>query len=135
MRARPLASVLVALVAVGCTAASPRYRDTKSLKSVVMGEPKDTLLAIFGPRDQDERHKAVAVERIKIRARERSPGGETLEIAEVPLADPASGEVMYYWFLFKDERLAVWGRAGDWTRISGQYPIKFEPHPTPAPSR
>jgi len=65
---------------------------------------------------------------MRIRAARQS-GGELLEIGEVPLADPASSQICYYWFLFKNERLAMWGRAEDWRLVSGQYRIDFEPTP------
>src|SRR5215470_16832149 len=113
------AGVLIALLtaaALGCASAPPRYRSTAGLKSVVMGEPKATVMAAFGPRDVDQAKKTIKVEPMRIRAT-RQNGGEVLEVGEVPLTQPDSGQVTYYWFLFKNDRLAMWGRPQDWRSV------------------
>jgi hypothetical protein len=125
---------MITVTALGCASAPPRYRDVASLRSVVMGESKADVLGTFSAREVGETKQTIKVEPMWIRAT-RQNGAEVLEIGEVPLVDPASGRVRYYWFLFKNEHLAMWGRPEDWRPVSQQFSIDFEPRAAPAPSK
>jgi hypothetical protein len=122
--------VLIASGAAGCSAGAPAYRDEASLRSLSLGEPKATVLAMFGERDRNAQDKPVPVVAMRMRIGERTGAGDFLEIGEVPLIDRSSGRVTYYWVLFENGRLAVWGRPEDWPLVAGRYPIRFSPTQT-----
>jgi hypothetical protein len=122
--------VLIASGAAGCSAGAPAYRDETSLRALTLGEPKAAVLATFGEHDRDVQNKSIPVVAIRMRIGERTGAGDFLEIGEVPLIDRRSGRVTYYWVLFENGRLAVWGRPEDWGLVAGRYPISFRPTQT-----
>jgi hypothetical protein len=122
--------VLIASGAAGCSAGAPAYRDETSLRALTLGEPKAAVLATFGEHDRDVQNKSIPVVAIRMRIGERTGAGDFLEIGEVPLIDRSSGRVTYYWVLFENGRLAVWGRPEDWGLVAGRYPISFRPTQT-----
>lgn len=122
--------VLIATAAAGCSAGAPAYRDETSLRSLTLGEPKAAVLATFGEHDRDGQNASIAVVAMRMRIGERTGAGDLLEIGEVPLIDRSSGRVTYYWVLFENGRLAVWGRPEDWRLVAGRYPIRFRPTQT-----
>ena len=122
--------VLIASGAAGCSAGAPAYRDETSLRSLTLGEPKAAVLATFGAHDGDAQNNSIPVVAMRMRIRERTGAGDLLEIGEVPLIDRSSGRVTYYWVLFENGRLAVWGRPEEWRLVAGRYPIRFRPTQT-----
>jgi hypothetical protein len=122
--------VLIAGGVVACSAGASAYRDETSLRSLTLGEPKAAVLATFGEHDKNAQNKPVPVVAMRMRMGERTGAGDLLEIGEVPLIDRSSGRVTYYWVLFENGRLAVWGRPEDWRLVSGRYPIGFRPTQT-----
>jgi hypothetical protein len=122
--------VLIATVTTGCSAGSPAFRDGAALRSLSLGEPKEAVLATFSDRDRDARNKPIRVAGMRMRTQQRTADGALLEIGEVPVIDRNSGRVTYYWVLFENGRLAVWGRPEDWRLVSERYPIRFKPSPS-----
>ncbi len=130
MRAAARRALLLAalvLAAGGCAASAPRYRDEARLKSLVLGQSKVAVVETFGARDVDPDGKAVNVAPLRMRAAQRTETGDLFEIGEVFLVNRTSGRVSGYWFLFKNGRLAMWGRAEDWKLVKGGVPLTFEP--------
>jgi len=122
--------VLIASGAAGCSAGAPAYRDETSLRSLSLGESKAAVLATFGEHDRDAQNKPIPVVAMRMQIGERTGAGDFLEIGEVPLIDRSSGRVTYYWVLFENGRLAVWGRPEEWGLVAGRYPIRFRPTQT-----
>jgi hypothetical protein len=112
---------------LGCAGPIRSYRDVSSLKAVSLGEPKAKVLDTFNTRDRDAENRPLRVEALRIRATERLSTGERVEVGEVPLIDKNSGQVVTYWFLFKNDRLLMWGRAQDWPMVEKSWPIPYRP--------
>jgi hypothetical protein len=112
---------------LGCAGPIRSYREVSSLKSLTLGEPKAKVLETFNARDRDAENRPLRVEALRIRGAERLGPGERVEVGEVPLIDKNSGRVVTYWFLFKNDRLAMWGRAEDWATVEKTVPIHYTP--------
>ena len=85
-------------ISAGCATPIGHYSSDKNLNQIKAGADRPHILAMF--------------EGMEIRSKQRDPAGNLLEVGEVILINHAS-ERKFYWFLFKNGRLAQWGPGKD----------------------
>jgi hypothetical protein len=103
------------------------YQPSERLKSVRVGDTKESLFELFGTRVERRSGSLVQVDGMRLRASGRSARHAQVEVAEVRIKDAAAGSL--YWFLFGDGRLVAWGRAKEWPAAASRYQVEIEYQP------
>ena len=109
------------------------YQPRERLTTVRAGDAKEAVFELFGTAIERRNGSLVRIEGMRLRATGRSPQHAQVEVAEVRIADPASGSL--YWFLFGDGWLVAWGRPEEWAVATGRYQIEIDYQPDPSPAR
>jgi hypothetical protein len=110
------------LLLTACASSRPNIYLENNLNVVSVGMPKDAMLQQFAFTDNEGQ----PVYGLRMRAARRGTDGKLIEVAEMPLLTQNS-QVIQYWFLFVDGRLAQWGRPRDWQSAAGRYQVDFSP--------
>jgi len=117
-----LTLIATVLLMLACASSRPDVYLENNINLVSVGMPKDAMLQQFGFTNSDGKD----VYGLRMRAARKGSDGKLIEVGEMPLLTQNS-QVIQYWFLFVDGRLAQWGRPGDWRSASGRYQIDFSP--------
>jgi hypothetical protein len=115
-----------ALLVIACASAKPDVYLESNLNVLTVGAPKDAVLRHFGFTNSDGR----AVYGLRMRTARQSSNGRVIEVGEMPLLTQ-DNQVIQYWFIFEDGRLAQWGRPREWQSAAARYQIEFNPSPVP----
>jgi hypothetical protein len=109
-----------------------RYQPRERLTTVRAGDAKEAVFELFATAFERRNGSVVRVEGMRLRASGRSAQHARVEVAEVKIADAATGSL--YWFLFGDGHLVAWGRPEEWARTTGRLQVEIDYQPDPASS-
>src|SRR5215471_13250740 len=116
-------ALAITLTVQGCSTGTWYYYES-NLNRLSVGMSKDSLLTAFRGGEVDGKLQSG----MQIRAAKRTDSGDLLEVGQMILMDETNTQrKVPYWFLFKNGRLAQWGRPDDWRAVAARYEIDFNP--------